>query len=114
MMRFRPLCFRWTGWQATARHLQQAGADGQIRLGAGGAPFVTDNGNHIIDCAITTDDPAALDARLVGIPGVVETGFFIGIATRVIAGTPNGPRILERRPVRAAQDLRGGHALRLH
>lgn len=84
------------GWQATARHLRDAGVEGQLRLGPEGAPFVTDNGNHILDCALAIPDPAALDARLVAIPGVVETGLFIGIATRVIAGTPNGPRILER------------------
>ena len=84
------------GWQATARHMQDAGVDGQLRRGPDGAPFVTDNGNHILDCALAIPDPAALDARLAGIPGVVETGLFIGIATRVIAGTPNGPRILER------------------
>ncbi len=84
------------GWQATLRHLERAGAQGRLRPGPDGAPFVTDNGNHIIDCALDIDDPAALDARLSAIPGVVETGLFVGIATRVIAGTPNGPRILER------------------
>jgi ribose 5-phosphate isomerase A len=84
------------GWQATARHLEQAGVHGKLRRGPDGAPFVTDNGNHILDCPLAIDDPAALDLRLVRIPGVVETGLFIGIATRVIAGTSNGPRILER------------------
>ncbi len=68
-----------------------------MRLAADGTPFVTDNGNHILDCALAIPDPAALDARLGRIPGVVETGLFIGIATRVIAGTPNGPRILEHK-----------------
>ena len=61
-----------------------------------GAPFVTDNGNHIIDCQIDIPDPAAVDARLNAIPGVVTTGLFIGIAARVIAGTESGPRILDR------------------
>ncbi len=84
------------GWQATARHLRDIGVEGQLRLAADGTPFVTDNGNHILDCALAIPDPAALDSRLARIPGVVETGLFIGIATRVIAGTPNGPRILER------------------
>ena len=84
------------GWQATSRHMQDAGVLGQLRLGPDGAPFVTDNGNYILDCNLSIPDPAALDTSLVGIPGVVETGLFIGIATRVIAGTPTGPRILER------------------
>ena len=83
------------GWQATLRHLQRAGAGGELR-GGDGAPFVTDNGNHIIDCRVDLTDPAAVDARLQAIPGVVMTGLFIGIAWRVIAGTDNGPRILDR------------------
>ena len=83
------------GWQATLRHLQESGAEGVLR-GGDDAPFVTDNGNHIIDCQLDIADPAALDARLNAVPGVVMSGLFIGIATRVIAGTVNGPRILDR------------------
>ena len=84
------------GWQATRRHLERAGADAQLRLDAAGQPFRTDGGNFILDCAVAIPDPAALHARLSLIPGVVETGLFIGIAARVIAGTPTGPRILDR------------------
>ena len=83
------------GWQATLRHLEAMGASGVLRGGLA-APFVTDNGNHIIDCQLAIDDPAAVDARLNAIPGVVMSGLFIGIATRIIAGTESGPRILER------------------
>lgn len=83
------------GWQATLRHLQAAGVDPVLRGGAD-APFVTDNGNHILDCKFAIDDPASADARLHAVPGVVMTGLFIGIATRIIAGTDNGPRILDR------------------
>lgn len=83
------------GWQATLRHLEQAGAQGVLRL-RDGAPFVTDNGNHIIDCHLDLADPAASDGMLNAIPGVVMSGLFIGIATRIIAGTERGPRILER------------------
>ena len=83
------------GWQATLRHLERAGAEGVLRATAG-APFVTDNGNHIIDCILDLADPAAADTMLNAIPGVVMSGLFIGIATRVIAGTDQGPRILDR------------------
>ncbi len=83
------------GWQATLRHLERAGAQGVLRM-KDGAPFVTDNGNHILDCQLDLADPAAADAALNAIPGVVMSGLFIGIATRVIAGTDLGPRILER------------------
>ena len=84
------------GWQATKRHLERTGAQAKLRMGPDGAPFRTDGGNHILDCAVSIADPAALHARLGLIPGVVETGLFIGMASRVIAGTASGPRILDR------------------
>ncbi len=84
------------GHEATLRHLRDAGADAVLRGGA--APYRTDGGNLIADCAFPDGipDPAALHARLKALVGVVETGLFIGMATRVIAGTAAGPRILER------------------
>lgn len=83
------------GWQTTLARLHDAGADVLVRQGPDGAPFRTDGGNLIADCAFEIDDPAALHARLKAIVGVVETGLFIGMATRVVAGTQAGPRILE-------------------
>ncbi len=86
------------GWQATAARLRDAGADVAIRQGAEGTPFRTDGGNLIADCAFAAiAEPAALHAKLKAMVGVVETGLFIGMATRVIAGTQAGPRILEQR-----------------
>ncbi len=83
------------GHEATLRHLRDAGADPVLRGGASSL-FRTDGGNLIADCAFAAmPDPAALHARLKALVGVVETGLFIGMATRVIAGTPSGPRILE-------------------
>ena len=56
-----------------------------------GAPFVTDEGNHILDCAFgTITDPPALAAEIGAIPGVVEHGLFIGMAERAIVGGPDG------------------------
>ena len=61
-------------------------------------PFVTDSGNHILDCAFPggIPNPTGLQATLKAITGVVETGLFIGMATTVIAATADGLRILER------------------
>ena len=84
------------GWQSTLARLHDEGADVLVRQGPDGAPFRTDGGNLIADCAFTAiDDPAALHARLKAVVGVVETGLFVGMATRVVAGTQAGPRILE-------------------
>ncbi len=84
------------GWQATAQRLRDEGADAKLR-GGQDDPFHTDGGNLIMDCAFASiPDAAALQARLKAITGVVETGLFIGLATTIIAGTPDGLKTLER------------------
>lgn len=61
------------------------------RRAAGGAPFVTDNGNWIFDCRFgRIDEPRKLDQTLRAIHGVVATGLFYGIATDVLVGDPDG------------------------
>jgi len=50
-----------------------------------GRPGVTDNGNHILDCAVgPLSDAARLEADLRAIPGVVGTGLFLGMADTVL------------------------------
>jgi ribose 5-phosphate isomerase A len=52
-----------------------------------GSFFVTDNGNHIIDCEIgPIADPVRLEREILDIPGVVDTGLFLGMASRVLVG----------------------------
>jgi ribose 5-phosphate isomerase A len=58
---------------------------------------VTDNGNYIVDVDFGPIDIAKkLNQRLKLIPGVFETGLFIGIADVVYLGKPDGVRKLER------------------
>ncbi|MFN0219520.1 MAG: ribose-5-phosphate isomerase RpiA [Hyphomicrobium sp.] len=73
------------------------GCEGPITLrkSPAGAPFVTDNGNYILDCAFgLIEDPDALDDAMRLIPGVVESGLFIGIADVGIIAGPMGVEIL--------------------
>jgi ribose 5-phosphate isomerase A len=52
-----------------------------------GQAFVTDNGNHILDCDIgPIARPAELEANIRAIPGVVGTGLFISMANAVLVG----------------------------
>jgi ribose 5-phosphate isomerase A len=52
-----------------------------------GRLFVSDNGNHIIDCGIQPlSDPRAAEAAIRAIPGVVGTGLFLGRADTVLVG----------------------------
>jgi ribose 5-phosphate isomerase A len=60
-------------------------------------PVITDNNNFIIDCRFPRiDAPEELEAKLSGIPGVVESGIFSRYTkkTIVISGSKNGCRIL--------------------
>ena len=73
------------------------GCEGAITLrqGGSGKPFVTDNGNYILDCSFgAIEDPEALDDALKLIPGVVENGLFIGIADLGIIAGPMGIEVL--------------------
>ena len=50
-----------------------------------GQPFISDNGNQILDCSISPlHDPAAFEQAILGIPGVVGTGLFIGMADTIL------------------------------
>ncbi|MGL4549986.1 MAG: ribose-5-phosphate isomerase RpiA [Gemmataceae bacterium] len=52
-----------------------------------GKLFLTDNGNAVVDLHVrSVPDPAALDAELRAIPGVVGTGLFVGMASLVLVG----------------------------
>lgn len=66
------------------RELEKLNGKGEVR----GAPFVTDEGNYIIDVDFKTiEDPVRLSAQLKNITGVVEHGLFTGLAERVLMGT---------------------------
>jgi ribose 5-phosphate isomerase A len=52
-----------------------------------GQPFVTDNGNYILDCAVAPIlHPVQFEEHLRAIPGVVGTGLFLGMAHMVLVG----------------------------
>jgi ribose 5-phosphate isomerase A len=63
-----------------------------------GRLFVTDNGNHILDCALgPIADAARLEADIRAIPGVVGTGLFLGMADTVLVGDRNDFRLIEEK-----------------
>ena len=66
------------------RRLQAMGYPSTIRTMEGRA-FVTDNGNHILDCTVAAiADPAELDRAIRSVPGVVGTGLFVNMAHTVL------------------------------
>ena len=67
-----------------AREIEALGANVTVRE-RDGAPYVTDNGNSILDCSFgTIEDPRALENIIARFHGVVTTGLFIGLTSRVI------------------------------
>jgi ribose 5-phosphate isomerase A len=79
------------------------GGSPKLRLKPDGSPYLTDNGNEILDCSFgKIADPPALARELSGTPGVVEHGLFIGLATLAIVGRGNsveeiGPKLARKR-----------------
>ncbi|MGH6865735.1 MAG: ribose-5-phosphate isomerase RpiA [Methyloceanibacter sp.] len=77
----------------------EAGCEGELRIrpGAAEAPFVTDQGNLIVDCAFgNISEPEVLAFALKRVPGVVEHGLFLGLADMAIIAGPAGLRALRR------------------
>lgn len=88
------------GARATQRHVEQAARDLRLsgavalRKSSDGHVFVTDGGHVVLDCAFgAIDRPEALADRLAAIPGVVEHGLFLGLATAVIVAGAAGVRV---------------------
>jgi len=76
----------------------RVGCKGDIkqRLLEDGTPFITDNGNFILDCHFgRIDKPEALSGALTQVPGVVENGLFLGIADVAIIAGQDGLTLLE-------------------
>jgi ribose 5-phosphate isomerase A len=62
-------------------------------------PVVTDNGNFIIDLKFPQpiDNPSQTAIDLKMIPGVVETGLFVGMTDEVHVGTEDGSYVLRKK-----------------
>lgn len=80
------------GWRQTAKRLQNLGFSPERRISApGDQPFVSDNGSFILDCqAGLMENPAMVATSVKAVPGVIEHGLFVGIATAAVQVTPDG------------------------
>lgn len=67
------------------RGLTGLGAEPVLRQTEAGQPFVTDNGNWILDCRFAPmADPVRLEAAINAVPGVMENGLFTSLADEVL------------------------------
>lgn len=72
------------GLPLCTRRLAALGCRAQPRFQSG-KPYITDNGNQILDCRVQPiERPEELDRAIRDIPGVVGTGIFLGLPTTVL------------------------------
>ncbi|MED0905705.1 ribose 5-phosphate isomerase A [Bacillus nitratireducens] len=78
-------------WKQTEKRVQALGCETRLRMKDDG-PFITDNGNLIIDSIFPNKilNPNETHTKLKMITGVVETGLFINMTSKAIIGTENG------------------------
>ena len=92
------------GWRHTATRLEMLGARPVLRTATAAAgattsaaPFVTDGGNYVLDCAFgAIHDPAGMASAIKSVTGVVEHGLFVMMTERVHVAGPNGVQTYER------------------
>jgi ribose 5-phosphate isomerase A len=79
--------------RAIVKAMGQVGAGGDVRLrtAANGTPLLTDGGHYILDAHLRAiEQPEALGTSLNNVPGVVEHGLFLGLATGAVLATERG------------------------
>ncbi len=82
------------GYRRTMNVLTSLNCKPKLRMRGDGI-FITDNGNYIVDCKFDKiDKPASLEREIDEIPGVVEIGLFINMASKVIVGKKDKVEIM--------------------
>ena len=84
------------GWEVTARRVASvAGVEPLLRRDTNGEPFVTDNGNFILDCRCGAIlDPTRTERALKSLTGVVESGLFVGMADTAVLADEEGVQVI--------------------
>jgi ribose 5-phosphate isomerase A len=81
-----------------AKRIAALGAEVKLRRRGDGSPFITDERHHILDCHFgKIPDPPALARQLSDMPGIVEHGLFIGMASVVLIGKGSEVQELRRK-----------------
>ena len=86
------------GWTPDERNSKEIYCIVERRMIMEDEPFITDNGNYILDCDfVRIDEPEQLHVNINNIPGVVENGLFIGLVDEVIVGGKQGVLTLDKK-----------------
>jgi ribose 5-phosphate isomerase A len=85
-------------WPTTRRRLLDLLPSATLRHTPDGAPFLTDEGHHLLDCPIPPGDLAPLATAVKSTLGVVDHGLFLDQADEAFLGHPDGSVQVLRRP----------------
>jgi ribose 5-phosphate isomerase A len=84
------------GWRRTAGLLSDLGSRPTLRSREGN-PVLSDNGNYLLDCDFgSIADGASLERAIKLVPGVIESGLFIGLADVIVIGRSGGSEVRRR------------------
>ncbi len=88
---------------AVLRNIGKMGALAVLRKKRGKQdPVLTDNGNFVVDADFgAISDPKRLEADLKAIPGVLESGLFLGYADIAYIGTPDSLKKMQRKEIKS-------------
>jgi len=82
-------------YKTAIRRLAEFGGKPVLRVTPTGAPFVTNDGNYIIDVKFRSiSNPAKLEQVINRVPGIIENGIFVGVADIVLVGYEGGYKVL--------------------
>lgn len=86
------------GFNATINKIKKLGYDGSMRAQKDGSVYVTDNGNYIFDVHSPKQfpNPESDHDAIVNLAGVVDTGFFFNLPTRVLIGYSDGTVVFRK------------------
>ena len=85
------------GWELTARRVSAVvSVEPLLRRNTDGGPFVTDNGNFILDCRCgEIQNPGQVERELKSLTGVVESGLFVRLAHAAVLADEEGVEVVE-------------------
>lgn len=85
-------------WRSVKNAIAKMGFASEIRIAKRkDGPVVTDNGNFVLDVTLDKEyDLCDLNTKITLLPGVLETGFFIGYGDTVVIGHDDGAEVLKK------------------
>tara|TARA_Y100001970_G_scaffold94797_1_gene119454 strand:- start:2507 stop:3184 length:678 start_codon:yes stop_codon:yes gene_type:complete len=94
---FLPVEIKSSNYKNILIQISKLKCETQLRIESDNRPFITDNGNYICHCKFKNgiSDPRELDKNIMNIDGVIDTGLFIDMATKIIVGNNTGTKIID-------------------